>query len=469
MPIVQINTYNGTTGVMTYTVSNTETTVLLEKSLNYGATWSSGQPFGTPYPITNLFAVQDTMFRLRLYNGTLSNVYDYRVPLPFELIRTSIASESQITFANSPIHCRIQNAAKNNTIRKIKLKLWIWSGSQNKVLGDPNVTFEKDIISANDTYISLEISDKIKAYIEQPTLSSNNLQPQFGYNVNDLPAISGQGVFWQTYTEITSTTGTEFQMSDTNFATLGWLWNYEQNGNVNPITKHGSLGFNMPVVKYFNPNVPKYFKQDFVLGQSIEVATSTNMISIEVEEKTLTRCTRDSSLIVYLDKRGLWDVFTPHGKIVVGAKPESQLSKRVFRDPAKVNNTTAHSRTRNSLKVEQNYIVNTGKIDESDVQRVEELIYSPKIYFIKFLGDIVTTITDGITIDSTFITIDNDEITIDNTPINPTQVPYFATFQQIPVTVEDNDFIRKTLMNNKTEIDYNIQLNETNNKINSVR
>ncbi len=384
--------------------------------------------------------------------------------------RTIINEPSQITFVNSPVHLRIQNTAQDDTIRSVIIYLWVWSGDQDRVLGDANVILSKSVVSIGDDYINLQVSDILKAYIERPTATTSSNQPGFGYNVNALPAVSGQGVFWQIEAEITSVGGVETIEYDTNFATLGWLWNWEQNGlDNNSIVRYGANTFAQTVKKWYNPNVPKYWNQDFVFGQAVNVANSSNMISMVVEAKSRVRCTRDSALIVYIDKRGLWDVFTPHGKITVSSKIESNTSKRVFRDPKRINNSITHSKLRDSLNVNQSYLINTGTIDESDVQRVEEILYSPKVYLVRFMGDIVYEVTDGITIDSTFVTIDDTDITIDNTPIVPLMVPYFSTYQQIPVIVSDSDFVRKTTMNDRNGIDYNLKLEETTNKLNDIR
>lgn len=393
-------------------------------------------------------------------------------PAPEDIPRTVIDGPAKITFCNSPVHLNIQNTAGDDSIRSVILRLWIWNGDQNKVLGASNVTYQKNIVSQSDNYVAFEIADVLKAYIERPTNATSANQPGFGYNVNALPAVSGQGVFWQIRAEVTSLSGVETIDYPTNFATLGWRWAYEQNGtDDSTIINHGSDGwFNATTPKkWYNPNVPKYWKQDFVFNQSIETCTSTNMVSIEVEEKTRMRCTRDSALIVFLDKRGLWDVFTPHGKIVRTPVVESTNFKRGFRRPNKVNNTIAHATLRKSIEVIQEYAINTGTIDESEVLRVEELIYSPKIYLIRFRGDVVYEIIDGLTIDSTLVTIDSTEITIDNTPIVVSQVPYFATYQQIPVVIKDPEFAIKTLLNDKNNIDYTLTFKETTNKINSLR
>lgn len=469
MPTITLNSYNQETDSLDFT-----TTGISGSSLIYIQTSNNGIFYTTPgvggssiSPRTGV--IVSVGWYIRLYNqdsGVYSNVIQVENDVLAPPVRTPIAGPSQISFIGSPVYLRLQNTLQSSSIKMAIAELWIWSGNQNAILGNANETLIKSVVSNEDDYIEFRIDAILKSYLEKPNSGTWNNQPGFGYNVNDLPAVSGQGIFWQIRTKITSEEGVETLDYDTNFATLGWKWNWEQNGQSNnPIIRYGSNGFEQTVKKWYNPNVPKYWNQEFVFGQSIDVATTTNMISMAVEAKTRTRCTRDSCILVYIDKRGLWDVFTPHGKILITPKVEIEVSSRNFRDSTKINNSIAHSKSRDSIKAEQVYTINTGTIDESDVQRVEELIYSPKIYLVRFMGDIVYEISGGITIDSTFVTIDDTNITIDNTPITPTMVPYFNTFQQIPVIISDTDFVRKTLINDKNQIDYNIKLEETTNKI----
>jgi hypothetical protein len=60
-------------------------------------------------------------------------------------------------------------------------------------------------------------------------LTHQTPQPEFAYNELTNPAITGQGVFWQVITDVTSTSGVERIVGATRYATLGYRWNYEQN------------------------------------------------------------------------------------------------------------------------------------------------------------------------------------------------------------------------------------------------
>ncbi len=117
----------------------------------------------------------------------------------------------------------------------------------------------------------------------------------------------------------------------------------------------------------------------------------------------------------------------------------------------------------------QSYSINTGALSEDMNSTIEQIIYSPKIYLIKFKGDRQTTNTIGITIDNTYITVDDTTITIDSATVTQNGNGFFKTHQQIPVTVTDTDFGRKTRMNDKNAIDYTINFEETTSKILNVR
>ena len=162
-------------------------------------------------------------------------------------------------------------------------------------------------------------------------------------------------------------------------------------------------------------------------------------------------------------------MFTPHGKVVVSTKIDSETGARSFRDPSQIDNTFQHSKLRSNLDVTQSYLINTGSLKEDMVGIVEEIIYSPKVYLIKFKGDLNLTTTLGVTIDSTYITIDDINTTIDGLSVTDEYLAFFKTHYQIPVVLTDSDFQRKTRMNDKNAIDYNMKFEETNNKINDIR
>jgi hypothetical protein len=377
-------------------------------------------------------------------------------PLPIEQ-RTAINNASKIKFCNSPIFIRETNC------EKIIVNLYVWTGALQAVVAVPNVTLEKEKVSANDNYISIEISDLIKPYID----------PKFAYNRASLPAITTQGVFVQAQIlKFDSDGDFTTKYTPSFFVTLGYLWNYEQNllGS-NGVQNYGSDGFLRIVNKFYNPQIANYFEQTFNFTLNVAVANSENIINYNpiTPPVGFTRCSLDPCLIVFLNKLGLWESFTPFGKFTASTKIDRTDSNISHRDPSQVDNTFIHSKLNNNLEVLQSYIINTGSLTEEMNSIIEELIYSPKVYLVKFKGDTETTTTVGITIDSTLVTIDSTEITIDSQTVTSEYLGMLKSFQQIPVIVADNDFQRKTRVNDKINIDYNIKLDETNNKINQIR
>lgn len=386
--------------------------------------------------------------------------------------RTNISTANKITFANSPIHLRIQNVAKNNTIQSAMVYVWIWNGAQNKVLGSPNVTYSKSKISVSDDYINIEVADIIKAYLINPSNALNTNQPTFAYNELMNPAITGQGVFWQVIAVVTSSTGVEEIVSPTRFATLGYRWNYEQNQTGdNGNAENGANGFLEPVNKWYNPSIHNYISQGFNLSTTVGTATTANIVTVSdvVPPAAWKRCSKEPILIVFLNKLGLWEMFTSHGKVSVKNKIEAITANRSFRDPSKIDNHYTHSKLRDVSDVVQTYSINTGMLTEDMNSTIEQIIYSPKVYLIKFKGDKQTVSTVGLTIDNTYVTVDDTNITIDNATVSAESLGYFKTHQQIPVVVVDSDFGRKTRLNDKNQIDYTINFEETTSKILSVR
>lgn len=381
---------------------------------------------------------------------------------------TIINTPQQITFANSPININLEQAG----ILSAYVYLYIWNGALNQTLTTPSVTLFKKKVSANDTYIHFEISDYIRSFLVAPPNATNTSQPNFVYNELSNPTITGQGCFWQIVADVTTASGTTQYNYTSNFATLGYKWNYEQN-LFNPINIEtgGSLGFPNTYNKYYNPRIHNYIEQSFDLTKTLIDATSANIISVTdiVPPTAYLRCSKENYLIVYLNKVGLFEMFTPHGKVAVTSKIESETTNRSFRNPAYVDNTFMHSEVRTISSIVQSYAINTGLLRPEMVAQVEEIIYSPKVYLIEFKGDLNLTTTEGITIDNTYITIDDLNTTIDGLSVTDEYLAFFKTHRQIPVTITNSDFERKVRLNNRNAIDFTINFKETNSKINNIR
>lgn len=394
-----------------------------------------------------------TGFTFNITEVTVTDTAPTPQNLPVEN-RTPIDGVSKIKFCNSPLFVRHAIVGLETSI---KVSLFIWDGAQNNPLSIANITLNKAKVSQSDNYISIEISDLIRPYIK----------PDFAYNRAFEPAITSQGVFVQAVIE---TNLGVITFKDTNFVTLGYQWNYEQNiiGD-NGVQNYGASGFITPVNKWYNPKIHNYFYQDFDFTKTVATGTTLNIIKYNPVTPTKLRCTQDPSLIVFINKLGLWETFTPHGKFTASCQIKRQDANVSHRDPSQVDNTYIHSRVNNSLDVKQSYIINTGSLEESMTSIIEELIYSTKVYLIRFAGDLELVTTVGITIDSTYITIDSTLITIDSQSVASEYLGAFKTHQQIPVIITDEDFTRKTRINDKITIDYNIKFEETNSKILNIR
>lgn len=103
------------------------------------------------------------------------------------------------------------------------------------------------------------------------------------------------------------------------------------------------------------------------------------------------------------------------------------------------------------------------------VEEVRQIVLSPKIYLIDFLGDVQDNSTVGITIDDNFTSIDNLIISIDSMTVGANYLGYYKTHRQIPVILTDTDFQIKTRLNDKNKIDYNLKFEITTNLINDLR
>jgi len=402
--------------------------------------------FGVPIIIT-------TGFTKTIATVTVPDVAPIPAGLPI-INRTPIEGANKIKFCNSPLFLRHTISGLETSIT---VSLFIWNGIIKKPLSLANITLKKSKVSNSDNYISIEISDLIHPYIN----------PNFAYNRAAKPAITTQGVFLQAVIETNLGVKT---FTNTNFVTLGYRWNYEQNiiGD-NGVQNYGASGFIVPVEKWYNPKIHNYFFQDFDFTKTVDNATTENIIRYNAITPTKLRCTQDPSLIVFINKLGLWETFTPHGKFTASSKVTRQDTNVSHRDPSQVDNSFIHSRVNNALDVKQSYVINTGSLEENMTSIIEELIYSPKVYLIRFKGDFELVTTVGITIDSTLVTIDSTLITIDSQTITAEYLGSFKTHQQIPVVITDEDYTRKTRLNDKIAIDYNLKFEETNSKINSIR
>jgi hypothetical protein len=75
------------------------------------------------------------------------------------------------------------------------------------------------------------------------------------------------------------------------------------------------LGF-LETVKSGTIPIHNYISQGFNLSTTVGTATSANLVTVsDVKPPTQwIRCSKEPILIVFLNKLGLWEMFTSHGK-----------------------------------------------------------------------------------------------------------------------------------------------------------
>ena len=370
---------------------------------------------------------------------------------------TTITSLSRRDFVgnDSPKHISFTSSG---TFSSVEVKLWVWDGDLTKPYTSnalPTITLTKSKVSSVDNYILLEISDYIKPYIK-PTL-------EFDYvNIN----AGSEGVFYQYQATLFNNGVTaSIYNYNTRFATLGYNWNYEG---------ESSFSYNNGTFGLTSSNVPKYYSK-FINYTSCDInisgATTSNLMvnrtKVIKEDKYLT-CAKEPYLILFLNKQGLWDWFTPTGKIVITDSIDREKYNKTVRNPLSVNRGTYHQTEQMGLTTKQSYVINSGALTPEMGEWIEQIIYSPKVYLVQFKeGSIIETvpIETVITDDSTIITVDSTLITVDG------DIAYglYDIARQIPVIVTDTDFTRKNRYDNKGKINYNIKFEEGSNKINNLR
>lgn len=443
MPVsVVLNSYNGITGCLDFTITGTPTptAVTVQKSTDGGTTWINDTGV-IASPRCGYIVAVPTLFRIRLENGgELSNTLSSE---PLNV--TAIESISDVSFVNSPIHIRLEKVG----ILKATLKLYVWRGALNNMPNSPTEIFKKDRVSLEDNYINFEISEQIKSFL----IGKNN-EPNFAYNELGLAAVSGQGVFWQVVAELEDETTIEVRNFRTSFATLGYRYDNEETST-------------LPML-WQDERIHDYFKQTFDFTKSIGTATSANIITLAPLTSTLARESLNPYLIAYLDKDGLYQLFTPNSKVLVSENVKRTINNISHRDPSRVNTSYVHSKNIADVDSTATYTIETGVLSENMVEVIRQIVYSPKVYLIRFKGDFQENTTIGLTIDSTFVTID-ETITIDSSTITSEYLGFFKSHEQIPVVLKDTDFEIMNRVNNKNKIDYKLIFESTNNKILDLR
>lgn len=377
---------------------------------------------------------------------------------------TTITTEDQIYLAGSPINITIRNIAQSTLIKSAVAELYVWNGNLNSPPPLASYTLVADKVSKSDNYVNFQISEIIASHINST---------KFAWTSGDnQPSISGEGVFWQIKYQVTNESNIETEVeSTTKFSTMGWRLDYEQVGNIVGVSvRQPYLGL-VPINynRNYSPSI-KYFKRSFDFTKTLGTCTSENIILSTVNTPTSTKCQLgDRYLVAYINRWGLWDYFTTYGKAVKSLKVDGETNPRLYRNPNSINNNVNHSKQRTVQTTDQNYTINTGDLHELMTDQVEEVILSPLIYLIEFTGETYTIIQEGLTVDSTTVTVDSTVYTVDNETITAQDIGYFSTFKQIPVTNSNTNFTRKTRLNDKGKINYDLQFDSTMGRINQLK
>lgn len=315
----------------------------------------------------------------------------------------TITDKSQIAFCNSPVVIRIDLLTDfpayvpSNINTRIRLQLTTFEIDDSLAEVNSHVyTLDKARVSNDDKYVSFEIQDYLKNDLVRKENLNNVDFPVLLYHNTSLPYVQGMCLFYKysyyAYDETTSVTA--INVTD-KVATLGYRWRNEQNPFYGSFVGNAN-GFNVqetPTKKYAEL-IPYYAKQDFAFGTN---RTSNNFIVTTQVTPPTTVCVKEPLLFIYLDRNGLFQYITTVGKITINDETKRQESAKVFRDSAMINTESTHFKNTAIEEVFQTYTVNTGVLHESMNALIEELIYSPKIYLVRFFGDKFTTAQVGIT------------------------------------------------------------------------
>lgn len=380
---------------------------------------------------------------------------------------------SQIHFVGSPLHVSIPTGVISPG-QYVVLFLWVWTGNITTPYNGGkihNFTFSAAPINDSDGYVIFEISEYIKGFIN-PTIVYDTY-----------PLIGNEGAFFQYGYEIRTQAGvvTTTVIKPTSFATLGYNWSYENQDTF--AWNNGSFGKNtstsitdtVPLTpdsgtiyrSYSNNMVDKYYSpyiQYYQTKIKLNSDTSNGVIYRETLVPTNNiRCAKEPYLILYISKLGTWEYFTPNGKVSISTKVSRDKYQKAIKNPKMFNSEYDYSVTQKNISSSQSYVINTGYLTEAMGQLVEEIIYSPKVYLVKFENSLSLP---GLTADNMIISADNMIISVDR--ISGVD-PLYDSFTQIPVILTDSDFNRKTRFNDKGKINYNLKFDESNDKINNIR
>jgi len=379
-------------------------------------------------------------------------------------ILTNINSKAKIFFAQSPIHFNLQNENSDASIQKVTVEVYVWRGFQEADLpATPSIVFNNiPKISPDDNYIAIEIHNEIKAFITSSNLNKNN--PQWAYNTVSVPTTAGEGCYFHVVYKVDAESDKQL---GTYFATTGYRYNFEQKGG-------NYTGYEDVEVYRKYANGINYDR--CTINRTTSVATSQSgaglngMISqVALNPSDKKTQTGVKCLIAYVNRLGLWDTFTPFGKVTESIETKRDEYSSSFRNPLSINSQIQHLKQTGVPRGNRKFNINTGLLDELNNYQVREILQSSKLYLVLFENDTYLTPQIGITIDSTAVTIDNTSITIDSDTVTTENLGFYSKFTQIPIKNSTTNFLKKTRLNDKSSISYTLEFEETNNFINDIQ
>ena len=376
---------------------------------------------------------------------------------------TNISTKGQFFFAESPIHFNFQNELADVNIQSVTVEVYIWRGFQTADLPTVPALIYNNVnkISPSDDYIALELHSEIKSFITSSNLNKNN--PQWAYNTTDNSTTAGEGVYFHIVYKVDDES---VKQLGTYFATTGYRYDFEQRGG------SYTTYTDSPTFRRYANHI-RYDSHTFNLttvATTSHSGSGTNGMIIKTTVNPTVRETQTgvSCLIAYVNKLGLWDTFTPFGKFTETIDTKRDNFSNSYRNPLNVDAQIQHLKSQGLAKSVRKFSINTGLLNELNNYQVEEIIQSPKIYLVVFSDVLYTSEDIGITVDSTTVTVDDTTITADSTVITIDDIGFYSNLIQIPVINTNNSFIRKTKLNDKSSISYNLEFEQTNNYINNI-
>ena len=378
-------------------------------------------------------------------------------------ILTNVNTKAKIFFSQSPIHFNLQNQLADASIQRAIVEVYIWRGLQQANLpASPSIVFNNIAkISPADNYIAIELHNEIKAFITSSNLNKNN--PQYAYNTTKPATTAGEGVYFHVVYKIDAESDKQL---GTFFATTGYRYNFEQKGGA-------YTGFeDVETLRKFANGI-NYDRCTFNLATVIATSQSGTGANGMISQQVISPSVRNTqtgvkSLIAYIDRLGKWDTFTPFGKVIENVETKRDDFASAFRDPLNVNSQIQHLKQTGSIRATRKFSINTGLLDENNNYQVREILQSSKIYLVIFGDDVFQNTQTGITVDSTIVTVDNTAIKADNSTVTTANLGFYSKFTQIPVKNSTTNFLKRTRLNDKSSISYNLEFEETNNLINDI-